>query len=74
MIDQDARMTRLPSVPRDALDDTGQQLWDSIASTRGAAVVNDAGGLMGPFNAWVTAPSLVRSTSPSVSASSRPTG
>jgi 4-carboxymuconolactone decarboxylase len=44
-------------VKRDALDDTGAALWDSIASTRGAAVVDDDdGGLVGPVNAWVTAP------------------
>ena len=53
-------MTRLPAVPRDALDETGAALWDSIASTRGASVVNAEGGLVGPFNAWVTAPDVGR--------------
>jgi 4-carboxymuconolactone decarboxylase len=53
-------MTRLPFVARDTLDESGTKLWDSIASTRGAAAVNDAGGLIGPFNAWVTAPDVGR--------------
>jgi 4-carboxymuconolactone decarboxylase len=49
-------MTRLPYLRREALDEAGQALWDGITATRGDAVVNDQGGLIGPFNAWVTAP------------------
>lgn len=50
-------MSRLPLQTRDALDDDGQEVWDSITATRGS-IVTDAGGLMGPFNAWVTAPGI----------------
>lgn len=51
-------MSRLPFLPRDALGDHGRALWDGIVETRGDAAVNDAGGLIGPFNAWVTAPGV----------------
>ena len=46
-------MSRLPYLRRDELDERGQGLWDTITSTRGAAVVNDEGGLVGPFNVWL---------------------
>ncbi len=49
-------MTRIPNVPREELGPEGQQLWDSIVSTRGSTVVTAEGGLSGPFNAFVTAP------------------
>lgn len=51
-------MSRLPDLPKDALDEQGRTLWDSLAATRGAAVVSAEGGLIGPFNAWVTAPEV----------------
>jgi 4-carboxymuconolactone decarboxylase len=51
-------VSRLPFLPRDALTPDGQKLWDGIVETRGDAAVNDAGGLIGPFNAWVTAPGV----------------
>lgn len=51
-------MTRLPSLPRDILGAKGQTLWDSITEKRGASAVAPEGGLVGPFNAWVTAPDV----------------
>jgi 4-carboxymuconolactone decarboxylase len=51
-------MTRLPSIRREELDAPGQALWDSITSTRGADVVNDEDGLVGPFNPWLYAPDV----------------
>ncbi|HET6794888.1 MAG TPA: carboxymuconolactone decarboxylase family protein [Acidimicrobiales bacterium] len=51
-------MSRLPYLRREQLDDTGAALWESITSTRGSGVVNDEGGLAGPFNAWLHAPEL----------------
>ena len=51
-------MSRLPFLPRASLTDAGQTLWDGIVETRGDAAVNEAGGLIGPFNAWVTAPGV----------------
>ena len=51
-------MNRLPYLWRSDLDDSGQALWDAIVSTRGRSAVNDAGGLVGPFNAWVHAPGV----------------
>jgi 4-carboxymuconolactone decarboxylase len=51
-------MTRLRYLRRDELDERGQALWDSIVATRGERVVNEEGGLAGPFNAWVHAPEV----------------
>ena len=53
-------MTRIPYVRRDELGPEGQQLWDSIVSGRGNAVLTADGGLAGPFNALVTAPDAGR--------------
>jgi 4-carboxymuconolactone decarboxylase len=50
-------MSRLPSLPRDQLDDEGRVAWDSIVATRSNIIAAD-GGLMGPFNPWVTAPGI----------------
>jgi len=50
-------MSRLPLRSREALDDEGRVVWDSITATR-ASVITDDGTLMGPFNAWVTAPGI----------------
>jgi len=50
-------MSRLPLRTRDQLDDDGREVCDSITASRGA-IVTDAGTLMGPFNAWVTAPGV----------------
>jgi 4-carboxymuconolactone decarboxylase len=54
---EDGAMSRLPFQTRDALDDDGREVWDSITATRGS-IVTDDGALMGPFNAWVTAPAI----------------
>jgi 4-carboxymuconolactone decarboxylase len=51
-------MSRLPYLQRDDLDDAGRAVWDALATTRGRSIVNDAGGLVGPFNAWVHAPGV----------------
>ncbi len=50
-------MSRLPSLKRDQLDDEGRATWDSITATR-AQIVDAEGGLIGPFNPWVTAPAV----------------
>ena len=50
-------MSRLPLQTREALADDGRAVWDSITATRGS-IVTDRGALMGPFNAWVTAPGI----------------
>jgi 4-carboxymuconolactone decarboxylase len=52
-------MSRLPFQTREALDDDGREVWDSITASRGSIVTED-GALMGPFNAWVTAPGIGR--------------
>jgi 4-carboxymuconolactone decarboxylase len=51
-------MDRLPHRSRDELDDAAQALWDELVATRGDQIVEDAGGLGGPFNAWVYAPKV----------------
>lgn len=53
-------MTRLPYLRYEDLDASGQEVWDSVAGSRGGDLVNDAGGLIGPFNAFVTAPGVGR--------------
>jgi 4-carboxymuconolactone decarboxylase len=50
-------MSRLPLLTRDALEPDGQGVWDSITASRGSIVTGE-GALMGPFNAWVTAPGV----------------
>ena len=50
-------MSRLPLQTRDALDEDAQGVWDSITASRGS-ITTDDGALMGPFNAWVTAPGI----------------
>jgi 4-carboxymuconolactone decarboxylase len=49
-------MSRLPYLQRDDLDDAGRAVWDGLESSRGRSLVNEDGGLVGPFNAWVHAP------------------
>ncbi|MGI8493334.1 MAG: carboxymuconolactone decarboxylase family protein [Acidimicrobiales bacterium] len=53
-------MSRLPYVQRQDLDVQTGELWDGLATSRSTHLVNEEGGLMGPFNAWVTAPELGR--------------
>jgi len=49
--------SRLAPLRREQLDETRAGLWDSITSGRGQQIVGPDGGLAGPFNAWVHAPS-----------------
>lgn len=51
-------MSRLPYLNRDQLDDAGRAVWDGLISSRGQRIVNDEGGLVGPFNAWLHAPGV----------------
>jgi 4-carboxymuconolactone decarboxylase len=53
-------VSRLPYLRHDDLDDSGQAVWATLASSRGSGLVNAEGGLVGPFNAWVTAPETGR--------------
>ena len=48
--------SRLPYLRRDELGDAGAALWDSIVESRSPGLVQEDGGLVGPFNAWVHAP------------------
>ncbi len=54
----DRAMSRLPPLRRDDLDDSGAALWDQIVSTRSSSVVDESGGLRGPFNPWLHAPDV----------------
>ena len=49
-------MNRLPYLRRDELGPAGQALWDGLVDGRDAMLVGEHGGLVGPFNAFVTAP------------------
>jgi len=53
-------VSRLPDLRRDQLDPAGQEVWDLVVGTRGAQLVTPAGGLAGPFNAFVHAPDAGR--------------
>jgi 4-carboxymuconolactone decarboxylase len=54
---EDGPVTRLPFPTRADLDERAGAVWDSFTATRPAIVTGD-GTLMGPFNAWVVAPSF----------------
>ncbi len=56
-------MTRLSSLHHDQLDDRGTALWDAIIGPRGDSLINDEGGLHGPFNAWMHAPVIGKALS-----------
>jgi 4-carboxymuconolactone decarboxylase len=53
-------VSRLPPLPRDDLDDAGRELFDAVEETRGQGrtAIGADGALVGPFNAWVTAPDV----------------
>ena len=51
-------MSWLPYLRRDDLDEQGQKIWDGLTRMSDLDVVNDHGGLVGPFNAFVHAPVL----------------
>ncbi len=53
-------MSRLPNLRRAELDERGQGVWDAIVGSREGRLVNDQGGLHGPFNAFVHAPTVGR--------------
>ena len=53
-------MNHLPYLRRDDLGPDGQEVWDSVVGSRGATLVNEQGGLVGPFNAFVHAPDVGR--------------
>jgi 4-carboxymuconolactone decarboxylase len=51
-------MDRLPYLRYDDLDERGREVWDGIVGTRGGELINDEGGLIGPFNAFVRSPAI----------------
>ena len=51
-------MSRLPYLRYDELDERGRQVWDGVVGSRGGELINADGGLIGPFNAFVTAPEV----------------
>ena len=53
-------MSRLPYLRYDDLDDDGRQVWDGIVGSRGDRLINQQGGLVGPFNAFLHAPGVGR--------------
>ncbi len=53
-------MSRLPYLRRDDLDPDRRQVWDSVVGSRGDLLINEQGGLAGPFNAFVQAPDVGR--------------
>ncbi len=53
-------MSRLPYLRRDDLDPDRQAVWDGVVGSRGDQLINEQGGLAGPFNAFVQAPDVGR--------------
>jgi 4-carboxymuconolactone decarboxylase len=51
-------VSRLPYLRHDDLDPAGRKVWDRVVGTRGDRLVNEEGGLVGPFNAFVHAPGV----------------
>jgi 4-carboxymuconolactone decarboxylase len=52
--------SRLPNLRYDDLGPEARAVWDAIVGSRGAGLINDDGGLIGPFNAFVHAPGVGR--------------
>ena len=55
-----ACMTRLSFLTRSDLDDDPAAVWDSLIESRAADLLGPDGELIGPFNAFVHAPSIGR--------------
>ncbi len=53
-------MSRLSYLRYDELDPDGQHVWNDIIGTRPDQLINEHGGLVGPFNAFVHAPTIGR--------------
>jgi 4-carboxymuconolactone decarboxylase len=53
-------MSRLPYLRYDDLDPAAKEVWDAIVGSRADAMLNEQGGLTGPFNALVQAPAIGR--------------
>lgn len=53
-------MSRLPYLRYQDLDDAGRRCWDAVTASRGTQLVNEQGGLIGPFNSFVHSPDLGR--------------
>jgi 4-carboxymuconolactone decarboxylase len=53
-------MSRLEYLRYDDLGPDGQKVWDGVVGSRGAELLNEQGGLIGPFNAFVHAPDVGR--------------
>jgi 4-carboxymuconolactone decarboxylase len=53
-------MSRLRYLRYDDLDADGQKVWDGVVGSRGNQLINEQGGLTGPFNAFVHAPGTGR--------------
>jgi 4-carboxymuconolactone decarboxylase len=53
-------MSRLPELRHDQLSPDGRAVWDAIVGSRGSRLETPAGGLAGPFNAFVHAPDVGR--------------
>jgi 4-carboxymuconolactone decarboxylase len=51
-------MSRLPELRREQLSPDARAVWDAIVGTRGRQLETPAGGLPGPFNAFVHAPDV----------------
>jgi 4-carboxymuconolactone decarboxylase len=49
---------RLPYLSYDDLGPAGRRVWDGVVGSRGSQLINDRGGLIGPFNAFVHAPEV----------------
>jgi 4-carboxymuconolactone decarboxylase len=53
-------MSRLPYWREEDLDAAQRELWDLIVASRRADLVNEEGGLAGPYNSWIVAPGVGR--------------
>ena len=56
-------MSRLPYLRHQDLDTDGRAVWDGVVGSRSGQLVNEQGGLIGPFNAFVHAPEVGRNLS-----------
>jgi 4-carboxymuconolactone decarboxylase len=56
-------VSRLPYLRYDELGPDAQEVWQAVVGSRGDQLINDQGGLAGPFNAFVQAPEVGRGLS-----------
>jgi 4-carboxymuconolactone decarboxylase len=51
-------VNRIPDLRYVDLDEDGRAFWEKVIGSRGVNMINEEGTLVGPFSAWLQAPSV----------------